>query len=501
MPSNTGVGAILRNSAAAFVLSVTALLAPSVVPVSSVEAQTVDAKSEPSGAATLQGVVRDSDNRPVVGASVYLQSKDAHSLTGPLTVVTDRAGAYRFSALRQGTYTLRAEAAGYRDATLKSFTLPAKESRTIDLKLESAKASESQNSSTGIPEFFDEPHFTVAGVTDTTSLGGHGSDTVVRNREDLAKAAASLSNAHSDTGDYERVRATTRALLAEQAKAGREQADTHHLLAEADERLGDSLEAVKEYQRAAELAPSESNLFDWGAELLLHRAPEPAIEVFTKGNRLFPQSVRMLTGLGAAWYSLGSYEQAARRLCEASDLNPDDPNPYLFMGKMQSVETTQSEAISERLERFAGLQPQNALANYYYAASLWKGHKSLEDVEHLAKVKSLLEKAVHLDPKLSLAYLQLGVLYSERKDFPNAIAAYQHAIEADSTLDAAHYRLAQAYKQAGDPANAQAELKLYEQISKQKAEETERQRHELQQFVYQLRDGTPARGRNKALSH
>ena len=37
-------------------------------------------------------------------------------------------------------------------------------------------------------QFFDQPQFAVAGVTDTTNLGGHGSDTVVRTRETLAKA-------------------------------------------------------------------------------------------------------------------------------------------------------------------------------------------------------------------------------------------------------------------------------------------------------------------------
>ena len=35
---------------------------------------------------------------------------------------------------------------------------------------------------------------------------------------------------------------------------------------------------------------------------------------------------------------------------------------------------------------------------------------------------------------------------------------------------------------------AQAGLQLYEQISKRKAVEVERQRHQVQQFVYQLRD-------------
>jgi Tfp pilus assembly protein PilF len=110
----------------------------------------------------------------------------------------------------------------------------------------------------------------------------------------------------------------------------------------------------------------------------------------------------------------------------------------------------------------------------------------------LAQVKSLLENAVHLDPKLGPAYLQLGVLYSERKDFSDAIAAYRQAIEATPRLEEAHFRLAEAYRQTGETANAQAELQVYAQISKETAEAMERQRHEVQQFVYQLRDRTPA---------
>jgi tetratricopeptide (TPR) repeat protein len=198
----------------------------------------------------------------------------------------------------------------------------------------------------------------------------------------------------------------------------------------------------------------------------------------------------MLAGLGASWYARGSYENAALRLCEASDLGPNDPNPYLLMGKMQAAETTQSEAIVERLGRFVRLQPQNALANYYYAVSLWKRRKSPDDISDLAQIKLLLEKAVQLDPKLGPGYLQLGILYAEQRDFPRAIAAYRQAIAATPQLEEAHYRLAQLYRQTGETANAQAELQLYTQISKEQAMEAERQRHQVQQFVFQLGDQT-----------
>jgi tetratricopeptide (TPR) repeat protein len=198
----------------------------------------------------------------------------------------------------------------------------------------------------------------------------------------------------------------------------------------------------------------------------------------------------MLSGLGAAWYSLGSFDHAEQRFCEASDLNPDDSNPYLLMGKMQAAETADSTAILERLARFARLEPQNALANYYYAVSLWKRRGSPED-DDLDQIKSLLEKAVDLDPNLGVGYLQLGIVYSEQKDVPKAVSALQQAVAVSPRLEEAHYRLAQLYRQIGDASKARSELQLYEQMSAEETQEIARQRHEVQQFVYQLRDKSP----------
>jgi tetratricopeptide (TPR) repeat protein len=417
-----------------------------------------------------------------------------------------------------------------------------------------AKPSQTPTASSGTPQFYDEPQFTVAGVADTTNLGGHGSDTVTRTKEALAKDTVSLSKptsgdlsaassaaeektlrdavghdpasfeanhqlgrllaengrtrdailylehaaqlnpsdydnayelavAYANAGEYDDSRTRARALIARQDRA-----ELHHLLGDVEERAGNPLEAVHEYQRAAEMNPSESDLFDWGAELLAHRAAEPAIEVFAKGNRLFPRSVRMLVALGVSWYARGSYGQSVQCLFDASDLNPSDSTPYLFLGKMQNAEIVQPEGFVQRLGRFARLQPENALANYYYAVALWKTRKG-SDSTTPAQVESLLNKAILLDPKLGGAYLLLGILYSDRGDFPKAIAAYQKAIKADPQMEEPHYRLAQVYRRRGEKAKAQQELQLYEQLQKKKAVQAERERHEIQQFVFALRDG------------
>src|SRR6266704_4156312 len=135
-------------------------------------------------------------------------------------------------------------------------------------------------------------------------------------------------------------------------------ANGHRLMGELNERLGDPLEAVREYERAALMDPSEQNYFEWGTELLLHRADGPAAEVFTKGSHVHPDSARMLAGFGAALYAEGKTEEAAARLCEASDLKPADPAPYVFLGHMEKAATAVLGSVADRLARFAREQPE-----------------------------------------------------------------------------------------------------------------------------------------------
>jgi len=270
-------------------------------------------------------------------------------------------------------------------------------------------------------------------------------------------------------------------LLLRRQEAQKDKADLHHLLGRIEERLGNPLEAVREYQRAAELDPSEPDLFDWGTQLLTHRALEPATAVFTKGNRLFP---KIGADAGRAWRNL----VRSRLLRSGYAVSSECVRPrsrqcdsVSVLGKMQTVETALPEASVDRLGRFARLQPDSALANYYYAVGLWKqpgnqpSGSADSDTERSARVESLLLKAVHLDPKLGAAYLQLGILYSQRADFSRAISAYEQAIEVspkevspqlDETLEEAHYRLAQAYQRTGDKIKAKEQLQLHDELAK-----------------------------------
>ncbi|MGC2474124.1 MAG: tetratricopeptide repeat protein [Candidatus Sulfotelmatobacter sp.] len=436
---------------------------------------------------SLHGTVRDAHGSRVVGASVSLHGKNS---TGDKSAVTDAVGSYTFIGLAEGVYSLYATKSGYGDAELASVFVGAQETKTLDIVLSPPAAMS--------PQFFDQPQFTVSGVTDTTSLGGHGSDTVVRTRDSIAKDTARLNKSEINSsavspeierslqaGNYVQARDDLRNLLAHQDKP-----EVHHLLADVDEKLGNSLEAVHEYQRAAEIDPREPYIFDWGSELLLHHAPEPAEAVFTRGAKLYPQSVRMLIGLGASSFARGANDQAVQQICAASDLNPNDPAPYLFLGKMLHAEKISSDEVVHRLQRFAKLQPQNAEAHYSYAVALWK-HRDPQDHARVSQVESELADAIRLDPDFAAAELQLGIVHADQTNYAGAIPHYERAIQIAPQTEEAHFRLAQAYRQTAQPEKAKTELRAYEQLSKESAQELEQERHEIRQFVYTLRDQPP----------
>lgn len=508
--------------------------------------------SQHSASAVVQGTVRDAAGKPVSGASVGVgadggASRETH---------TNAAGVFEFSNLAAGTYRLSAEKSGVRSRGAAAIVLSEGDRRHIELVLGNAAAS------TAAPmEFSDAPNFTVAGVTDWTAVGGHGSDAILRTSEDLARETMALkaqgvgSNPAGSAVDSSQTESRLRAALASaprsfaanhqlgafylearryrealppfeaayqiepaneenerdlaaayenagELKQAREHmtnllqrqnnADLHRMAGELDEKAGDPLAAVQQYQQAAALDPSEENYFAWGSELLLHRAVWQAAEVFRSGLSAHPKSARLLTAQGTALFAGARYDEAARSLCEASDLDPANAEPYLFMGKIEMAAPIPLPCIRPKLAQFVQRNPDNSLANYFYAMALWKQQEHSADKAALAQVETLLTKAVSLDAKCSDGYLQLGILAASQRNYEKAIGLYGKAIEADPQSGEAHYRLGVAYERMGEREKAAREFQLHDEIDKRQAVAIEQERRDVKQFVVeQVGAGTP----------
>jgi tetratricopeptide (TPR) repeat protein len=385
---------------------------------------------------TIKGNVIDSAGKSIDDASVWLEQEGTLK---HMETKTDAAGVFGFTAIPPGRYLLSAEKSG-RKSHSTVVALAQGNQKDIDLIIEVSPDIRSDSSApppspTQAMEFSDKPNFTIAGVTDWTAVGGHGSDSALRTSEDLARETLTLkpdrSNrlgpalpndaskenesesklrtalasapgsfdgnhqlgefyfhagryresiplllaayqvdpamddntydlalAYKEVGDFSRARELVREL-----RTHKNSADLHRLAGELDEKLGDPLAAVQEHELAVRLDPSEQNYFEWGSELLLHRAVWQAAEVFRNGAKLFPKSPRMLTALGASLFAAALYDEAALRLCDASDLNSTDPEPYIFMGKIEKEAPTPLPCVEQKLARFLQKQPDSPLAN------------------------------------------------------------------------------------------------------------------------------------------
>jgi tetratricopeptide (TPR) repeat protein len=489
----------------------------------------------------IRGTVHDAAGKPVAGAMVRVVQQN----TGRIQeVATDASGSFILSEPAGFGYRVAAHGAGKHSTGAE-----------VTLKLDSSPVNLVLNQEGDLPqpsmqgndtmEFADQPSFTVAGVTDWTAVGGHGSDSVLRTSEDLTRATLSLKSEKSqaepaqtasesqleanllrdpagftanhqlgslylhqekyeqsvplllsafradpsnhqnefdlavamkETGDVVKAREHVKHLLADQATAA-----DHRLAGELDEKLNDPLDAVKEFEEAVRLDPSEQNYFEWGSELLYHRAVWQALDVFKTGAQAHPQSERMITALATALFAGARYDEAALRLCEASDLQPADSEPYLFMGKIELAAPNPLPCVDEKLARFVAQKPENADANYLYAMALLK--RQTQDAATLEKIESLLTKAVALNDKCSDGYLQLGILAASHRDLAQAIAYYQKAIAANPQLSDAHYRLGVAYDRVGEHQKAVEEFRMHDETKKLEAEAIDRQRREVKQFV------------------
>jgi tetratricopeptide (TPR) repeat protein len=511
------------------------------------------------GGVVIHGTVLDSGRKPVSDAVVRLEPRPAES---PIETTTNAAGVFTFSSPTDRSYHLFAEKSGLRtpamDVTAVSGNCIAQMELILNMPGPTPGSNTVSQPVVKAMEFADQPNFAIAGVTDWTAVGGHGSDSTLRTSESLAsetrdlkpdiggssvagvaprvpedtetetKLRAALAKAprsfsennrlgeyylrigrytdaisilesaykidpNNDANQYELVstydksgdlpRAINR--IHELLKNS-QSADLYRLAGELDEKAGDPLSSVHEYERAAKLNPSEQNYFEWGSELLLHRAVWQAQEVFQRGADAYPNSVRMQMAMGAALFAGARYDTAALRFCKASDLDPTNPTPYIFMGKIQMSSPTTLACAELKLARYADQQPNSSVANYLYAMSILKSQEQLPHKEPILHAEALLTKALAIDPKCSECYLQLGIIASSDHSFDKAIGLYKKAIEADPQLVDAYYRLGVAYDRTAQPAKAKEQFQLHDKIKQQQAEIVEKQRRDVKQFLVVL---------------
>lgn len=306
-------------------------------------------------------------------------------------------------------------------------------------------------------EFYVQRHKLQLGATylkKAEEIDGHHYE----NGYDLALAYLELGQADSALSQLQKMLKTY------------DTADVHNLLAEAKDRLGDHASALQQYHRAAEIEPSEQNVFDLANFLLQHQNYSgflsQAVKYFRYGAEKYPDSAQLRVGLGVAEYADGHYDQAVDALCAAVDLNPNDEKPYDFLGRVSKVSPDKVPEVRQRLADFVRRYPRSSAANYYYAlslAQLSKGDPELDTV----LVETLLTTAISLNPDLYEAHFQLGLIYEKQQKGPESIHEFSETVKLRPDFLRAHYHLAQLYNHSGQKELAAREVEVLHRLRQQ----------------------------------
>jgi hypothetical protein len=135
----------------------------------------------------LYGVVNDADGRKIMGANRSIEGEDSSHRDDD----NRWDGRISFFGPDRGTYTLYAKSEGIGEGASGPLEFTNQTEKQVVLILKSNPSG--PQTSADQPAFFDEPQFTVSGVTDTTNLGGHGSNATSRTKAELTTEITKLS--------------------------------------------------------------------------------------------------------------------------------------------------------------------------------------------------------------------------------------------------------------------------------------------------------------------
>lgn len=230
------------------------------------------------------------------------------------------------------------------------------------------------------------------------------------------------------------------------------------------EKLGNRLQAVKNFQAANQLDRKDfSTLMKLG---MLHlnsdaqgelktKSDKLALEYFSKARSLRPEDTLANLMLGKTYEELGEKDQAIKYFTAASNLDPDNVLLKENLGRIFFENKDFKNAI-EIFNKIVLAYPDNLKARSYLGASLQSTDNYLSAIEQynyvlnytpdeysivknigdswlavnqLDKAGEHYAKALEIDPNVPNLYADLAFIARQKKDYEDAIKNYKKALD------------------------------------------------------------------------
>ncbi len=474
----------------------------------------------------VHGRIVDASGNAVSAATVTLRSSDNIERAA----TTDASGHFTITVSSTGSYQLHASKAGV-ESPVRTLTITGagRQDLVVVLPRDSLEVSAIAPSSEQAMEFSDKPNFTIAGVTDWTAAGGHGSDATLRASEDVTRTSLApasggpagrevggplsasqreqeaglsadlLANPDSYAANHKlgefylhAARFTQAAPLLKKA-AGLPEArpEDEYDLALACRGLGDLAQARQHITRA--LASNDEAAYHALAGQLAEAAGDPvrAAQQFERAARLSP-SESSYFAWGAELLSHRAIWQAAEVFTSGIKLFPASVHMKIALGAALFAVAHYKDA-EEQLCIASDLEPANA------EAYLLIGKVMLAAPEPLTCVQPRLERFLAILPLNADAHYFLAMLALKQNrdgNYTRSTALLQQALKLDPKYAEAYLQLGilafrqrsyadaiQLYKEAisADPLQAEAHYRLgvtYDRTGQPLLAKEEFQRHD-----------------------
>lgn len=172
--------------------------------------------------------------------------------------------------------------------------------------------------------------------------------------------------------------------------------------------------------------------------------------------RLKRERLYRLNNIGVAYMEQYKHEDAVKQFKQALEGDPNFAVARINLA-LAYFYLNDSRAAVEEARAGVKLAPDSPHAHYALAAAL-KNEKLYD--ESLAE----FNKVLSIDPRDSATNIQIGQLNAQKQQYPQAIAAFQRAIESEPYNATAVYSLAQALIRSGQRDEGQKALERFQRL-------------------------------------
>jgi len=255
---------------------------------------------------------------------------------------------------------------------------------------------------------------------------------------------------------------------------------------------GDYQQAIASLKQALDEDPADREATQLlGLSYYLSGRPAEAIPYLEKVQSWFPRAnVDAAYILGIAYIQTKDYPHARTAFARMFDVPADSASAYLFTARMllrQEFDPVAEEyaqkavALDPKLplahyllgelhlyksrvpEAIAGFEKESAL-NPANAATYYKLADAYSRVQKYDEAERLLQRSIWLDANSTGPYILMGKVLQKKGELELAVRALQRAISMDANNPISHHLLGQTYRDMGKKEEADAELKLAEQL-------------------------------------